>query len=415
MQNSVHAQNKPPAHAFNSGISENGFFYDCYIRVGDTAYIFSRTSEDGNQKKSEIFLQLLPSEIEQHLLTGLVENENIALVSLLTADTIGRVITKDKNQLVLKLAAGDVETYIHSLPVGEAVYMLPIAGKLLDDNAYISKVIVSGKGSTNDMRKLAGAYSLRDGGVDVGSSTLVLEQDSSFLIIGLGTVITGRWRLSPNNSIVCKEIHPATPFIVVGSHSDDVPRGKRMIDCNNISTAYAQIAFSIDSIRKDTLRRIFNDGANCTGDDYRITVPKDVKFMQLSCPEYDRNHMQLKPVFKGFQAVFPLSESYNFFTIAHNERATSPPATFIISQDNSQFYLDGKPLGKPRILKEKDKLYISQVLAAENAVQKGAPYINSIGQQMGFFIRASYAVRSIIHLSATSSYFVAKCPEDERP
>ena len=414
----TYAQDKATEHSFNTSKADNGYFYNCWVRLPDTAFLFSRSTVAAQiiNDPPAHFLQVIATEeeiIPLMMARGRNKNE-FSLVAIPTGDTVYQIQERNSENFTTISATGVSESYVRMLPPENFSFFLPRARQILDDSIRsYSQFIMPAQKPT--FKQIIGSYSLRDGGVDVGSSLLVLSADSTFMIIGLGTFINGHWRISPNGSVVCTEQLGISPFIVSATHKENIPKGKIRIDCYGLPQAYALIGFSSDSTQADTLRRVFNDGANCTGSNYMITVPAGMRYMQLATPIYDRFHMSLGSSINGFLSIFSLATpKYNEYRIQYSERnaaASSGKFTFMY-KDSSLFYNE-KDLGQPEQLEEKDRHYLSLFKATNNAASTGGPNIDDRGRLRGQFIKPLFASRRKTFVSKRAPYFIAVCDGDK--
>lgn len=413
------AQEITIAHPFNTAKVDNGYFYNFWVRLPDTALLLSRSTQATHiiTDPEAHFLQIFTASEEIIPLRSAkdVGKNEFGLVSLSTGDTVCQIQEKNSDELTTISSDGISEHYVRMMPSDNFKFFLPTARQILDDSGqHFSQIIVPTKKPT--VKQLTGSYFLRDGGVDVGSSMLLLSEDTSFIIVGLGTFITGHWRISPNGSVVCTEQLGASPFIVSGTHNDKIPQGKIRIDCYGLPQAYGLIGFSSDSTQVDTLRRVFNDGANCTSSNYIITVPMGMHYLHLATPVYDRNHMALGSSVNGFLSMFSLSaaQKYNEYSIQYSERnaAASPEVFTFIYKDSSLFNND-RELGQPEELEEKESRYLSSLKTTMYAANNGGPNIDDRGWLRGQFIKPILTIRRKSYVSRKVPYFIAVCDGDK--
>ncbi|WP_132839835.1 hypothetical protein [Sphingobacterium sp. JUb20] len=122
---------------------------------------------------------------------------------------------------------------------------------------------------TNACAQFTGYFNLHDGGVDMPSSSLFVLPNNEFLLFYYDGYQIGSWKEIDNSTIVLSVIKTKTvPITIYGKYNKNLTGIS--IDVYGLAKANAFINFSKDTTSKKEFQPIFNDWANCLGDDYKI-------------------------------------------------------------------------------------------------------------------------------------------------
>lgn len=129
--------------------------------------------------------------------------------------------------------------------------------------------------------KFVGYYNLRDGGMDISSSSLFILPNNEFKIFTGDGFKNGIWKEIDKDKITLTETKTNTiPFRIFGKWNSKNPI--ITIDVYGLYQSYAMVDFSKDSLSEKSFQPVFNDGANCLENNYYINKKKANSIILLS-------------------------------------------------------------------------------------------------------------------------------------
>lgn len=255
--------------------------------------------------------------------------------------------------------------------------------------------------------QFTGYYNLRDGGVDMPSSSLIVLPHNEFLLFYYDGYKTGNWQEIDNSTITLTVIKTkATPISIYGKYNKNL-KGIN-IDVYGLAKANACINFSKDTISKKEFQPIFNDWANCLGDDYKIKkMVGENNWVTISYPvnpDFGRNSIRYP--YKALTYTFPLEKQYNDYVAVQNEDVLQESMDFTISKKDGIYTINDQKI-------DREELTDAILKKMDDAKQSMNNEDTKIKEKFGVNIIATSIGKIDIFKSLLKPIFVAKCDGDD--
>lgn len=259
---------------------------------------------------------------------------------------------------------------------------------------------------TNACAQFTGYYNLHDGGVDIPSSSLFVLPNNEFLLFYYDGYQIGSWKEIDNSTIVLSVIKGKTvPITIYGKYNKNLTGIS--IDVYGLAKANAFINFSKDTTSKKEFQPIFNDLANCLGDDYKIKKMVDesnwVTISYPADPDFGRNSVRYP--YKALTYTFPLNRQYNDYVAIQNEDALLDIKDFTITKKNGIFTINDQKSERTELTDEILKKIDDAKRLMNNKEIK-------IKEKFGTNVIAFSTGKTDIFKPVLKPLFIAKCDDD---
>lgn len=259
---------------------------------------------------------------------------------------------------------------------------------------------------TNACAQFTGYYNLHDGGVDMPSSSLFVLPNNEFLLFYYDEYQIGSWKEIDNSTIVLSVIKGKTvPITIYGKYNKNLTGIS--IDVYGLAKANAFINFSKDTTSKKEFQPIFNDWANCLGDDYKIKkMVGESNWVTISYPadpDFGRNSVRYP--YKALTYTFPLNRQYNDYVAIQNEDALQDIKDFTITQKNGIFTINDQKSERTELTDEILKKIDDAKRLMNNKEIK-------IKEKFGTNVIAFSTGKTDIFKPVLKPLFIAKCDDD---
>lgn len=259
---------------------------------------------------------------------------------------------------------------------------------------------------TNACAQFTGYFNLHDGGVDMPSSSLFVLPNNEFLLFYYDGYQIGSWKEIDNSTIVLSVIKTKTvPITIYGKYNKNLTGIS--IDVYGLAKANAFINFSKDTTSKKEFQPIFNDWANCLGDDYKIKkMVGESNWVTISYPadpDFGRNSVRYP--YKALTYTFPLNRQYNDYVAIQNEDALQDIKDFTITQKNGIFTINDQKSERTELTDEILKKIDDAKRLMNNKEIK-------IKEKFGTNVIAFSTGKTDIFKPVLKPLFIAKCDDD---
>ena len=102
------------------------------------------------------------------------------------------------------------------------------------------------------------------GNYNENGTSYYIQKDSTFIIIGYGTLITGKWNVTNNDILTLMPKNPEAPFLLYGYHNPFIAGTKIMFSGFFIDNDETLVGLN----NLNTMQRVFNENVNCTSFPY---------------------------------------------------------------------------------------------------------------------------------------------------
>lgn len=260
---------------------------------------------------------------------------------------------------------------------------------------------------TNAFGQFTGYYNLHDGGVDMPSSSLFVLPNNEFLLFYYDGYKSGNWKEIDDSTIALTTIKTKTaPISIYGKYNKNLT-GIR-IDVYGLAKANAFINFSNDTISKKEFQPIFNDWANCLGEEYKIEKKVgENNWVTISFPadpDFERNSIRYP--YPALTYTFPLSKKYNDYIAVQNVDALQGSMDFFITKNEETYAINDQKSERTELTDE----IIKKIDDAKRLINNAD--INT-KEKLGTNIMAVSTGKIDIFKSALKPIFIAKCDDDD--
>ncbi len=263
---------------------------------------------------------------------------------------------------------------------------------------------------TNLNAQFVGSYNLRDGGVDMPHSSLIVKPNNDFYIFYYGGYKTGKWTAIDKNNISLTETKNNKDAISIYAK---VNKNLKAISINvyGLAKSNAFINFSKDTIATKEFQPVFNDWANCLGDNYKIKKKIDeFNWVTITCPiDSNFGNYGIKYPYKAQSYTFQLDKKFNEYVVVTNPDALDEKMSFKLTKKNDAYlindasgFANNKELERDELTNEQFKNIENQIILIDRDNFKG---------KLGTLILSKSTQKINIYKPVLKPIFIAKCDD----
>ncbi len=256
--------------------------------------------------------------------------------------------------------------------------------------------------------QFAGKYNLRDGGVDVPSSSLFLLDNNQFYLFYFGGYKTGKWKEIEKNTIEIIEEKIKSNPIELYAKGPALTEGF-ILDVDGLAQAKAHIQFSNDTKEAGELQPVFNDSPNCFENEYIIKkLDAKLNWITITLPENpDVIRYSSKYPYKAISYTYAINKKYSDYFILYKPEVLLPPLqmTMVKNGEDYQLSLTKEFLKREKITTEEFQAIAKGLRALKNEEERN---------NRGVIIPpTSISNTTILEKSKLKPLFTAKCSDNE--
>ncbi|TRX38018.1 hypothetical protein FNW52_03710 [Flavobacterium sp. ZT3R18] len=200
---------------------------------------------------------------------------------------------------------------------------------------------------------IVGFYQLRGG-------SHYLKADSTFVIIGYATLITGKWLIKEGGEVIFTPDHPDKSFYIYGRHDKNLKNESKFMLSNGLGEEETFIKMGTLDGKTPQLKRIFQKGNHCFKYPEVYSTKQKTDTISVSSIPYGYQEEKLTPTIYTFYNT----NHYNDFVIIHYKQDYKYEPFSYLFKDNILYYGDhgGKKEDLKEHLKESNFSAISQTI-----------------------------------------------------
>ncbi len=263
---------------------------------------------------------------------------------------------------------------------------------------------------TNLNAQFVGSYNLRDGGVDMPHSSLIVKPNNEFYIFYYAGYKTGKWTAIDKNNISLTETKNNKDAISIYGK---INKNLKTISINayGLAKSNAFINFSKDTIAAKEFQPVFNDWANCLGDSYKIKKKiGEFNWITITCPiDSNFGSYGIKYPYKAQSYTFQLDKNFNEYVVVTNPDALNEKMSFKLTKKNEAYlindasgFADNKELERDELTNEEFKNIGNQIILIDRDNFKG---------KLGTLISSKSIQKINIYKPILKPIFTAKCDD----
>ena len=265
---------------------------------------------------------------------------------------------------------------------------------------------------TNLNAQFIGSYNLRDGGVDMPHSSLIVKSNNEFYIFYYGGYKTGKWIAIDKNNISLTETKNNSDAISIYGKVNKNSKGIS-INVYGLAKSNAFINFSKDTIATKEFQPVFNDWANCLSDNYKIKKKiGEFNWVTITCPiDPNFGNYGIKYPYKAQSYTFQLDKKFSEYVVVLNSDALNEKMSFNLTKKNDAYlindasgFADNKELEREELTNEEFKNIENQIILIEKDNFKG---------KLGTLISSKSIQKINIYKPILKSIFTAKCDDEK--